>query len=84
MYSYYDGSGYVFMDNDSFEQVTLSETVCKDQMQFIKEATPCQLMYWNDQLIAVDPPQHVILEVTFTEPGAPRQHRDQRHEAGDR
>jgi len=27
-------------------------------------------MYWNDKLIGVTPPKHIILEVTFTEPAA--------------
>jgi elongation factor P len=70
MYSYFDGSGYVFMDNDSFEQVSLSAEVCGDQMKFIKDGTPVGLMFWNDKLIAIKPPQHVVLEITFTEPAA--------------
>lgn len=70
MYSYYDGSGYVFMDNESFEQVTIPEENCAEQMRFIKEGEPCGLLYWNDQLISVSPPKHVILEVTYTEPAA--------------
>jgi elongation factor P len=70
MYSYFDGSGYVFMDNDSFEQVSLSAEVCGDQMRFIKDGTPVGLMFWNDKLIAIKPPQHVVLEITFTEPAA--------------
>lgn len=70
MYSYFDGSNYVFMDNDSFEQVSLAGDVCADQMKFIKDGTPVGLMFWNDQLIAVKPPQHVVLEITFTEPAA--------------
>jgi elongation factor P len=70
MYSYFDGSNYVFMDNESFEQVSLSGDVCGDQMRYIKDGTPVGLMFWDDKLIAVKPPQHVVLEITFTEPGA--------------
>lgn len=70
MYSYFDGSNYVFMDNDSFEQVSLPAEVCSEQMRFIKEGEPCGLMYWNDQLLGVSPPKHVELEVTYTEPAA--------------
>ncbi len=70
MYSYFDGSNYVFMDNDSFEQVSLAGDVCGDQMKFIKDGTPVGLMFWNDKLIAIKPPQHVVLEITFTEPAA--------------
>ena len=70
MYSYYDGSGYVFMDNESFEQVTLAEDIGKELMRFIKEGEPCGLLYWNDQLIGVSPPKQVTLAITYTEPAA--------------
>lgn len=70
MYSYFDGSGYVFMDASSMEQVSLAREVCEDQMKFIKEGVECGLMYWNEQLIGITPPKNVVLEVTFTEPAA--------------
>jgi elongation factor P len=70
MYSYYDGENFVFMDNESFEQVSLAGEVCRDQMRFIKDGSPCQLLYWNDRLISVMPPKHIVLEITFTEPAA--------------
>ena len=70
LYSYFDGSSYVFMDNESFEQVELSKEVCEEMMRFIKEGEPCGLLYWNDQLIGVTPPKTVILEITYTEPAA--------------
>lgn len=70
MYSYFDGTNYVFMDNDSFEQVSLSAEICADRMKYIKEGEPCGLLYWNDQLIDISPPKHVELEITYTEPAA--------------
>jgi len=70
LYSYFDGTNYVFMDNDSFEQVSLAGSICAERMKYIKDGSPCQLMYWNDKLIDVTPPKHIILEVTFTEPAA--------------
>jgi elongation factor P len=70
LYSYFDGSNYVFMDNDSFEQVTLAGSICADRMRFIKDGSTVQLMFWNDKLIDVTPPKHIVLAVTFTEPGA--------------
>ena len=36
----------------------------------MKEGEPCGLLYWNDQLIGVTPPKHVVLEITLTEPAA--------------
>ena len=70
LYSYFDGTDYVFMDNESFEQVSISGEVAGDQMRFIKENTECGLMYYNDKLIGITPPKNVVLEITFTEPAA--------------
>jgi len=67
-YSYQDGDNYVFMDNETFEQHSLPLETCAESLRFIKEGSPCQLLYWNDRLIDFTPPQHVILEVTYTEP----------------
>lgn len=69
LYSYFDGTNYIFMDNESFEQVELAKDVCGEQMAFVKEGAECGLLYWNDQLISITPPKHVVLEVTYTEPG---------------
>ncbi len=68
VYSYRDANGYVFMDNESFEQHTLPTEVCADALRFIKEGAPCQLLFWNERLIDFTPPQHVILQITYTEP----------------
>lgn len=70
MYSYRDGSNFIFMDNESFEQVGLAADVCEDQMRYIKDGEPIGLLYWNEQLISITPPKHVVLEVTATVPGA--------------
>ncbi len=66
-FSYCDGTNYIFMDNESFEQVELAKDVCEDQMAYIKENTPCALVFWNDKLIGVTPPKQVILLITNTD-----------------
>ena len=70
VYSYRDSNGFVFMDNETFEQHSLSEDVVGDDMRFIQEDTGVSLLYWNGQLISMTPPQHIVLEVTYTEPAA--------------
>ncbi len=70
IYSYCDGANFIFMDNVTFEQVELSKDVCGEMMRYVKEGEPCGLMYWNERLIGVTPPRHVVLEVTYTEPSA--------------
>lgn len=65
---YKDPNGYVFMDNESFEQYTLSEQVLGDGSKFLMDGAICNLLFWNDQVIGITPPQHVIVKVTYTEP----------------
>lgn len=70
VYSYRDASGYVFMDNTSFEQHTIAAENCESDMKFLQEGAPVGLLFWNGQLIGMTPPQQVVLEVTYTEPAA--------------
>jgi len=67
-YSYRDSVNFYFLDNDSFEQYALPAEICCDQMKFLMEGAPLNLLFWNEQLISTTPPQQVIMEVTYTEP----------------
>lgn len=69
-FTYREGKNLVFMDNETYEQYPLSEETCGDDAKFLLEGMTCGLLYWNDQLIAITPPQHVVMEVTYTEPAA--------------
>jgi elongation factor P len=69
-YLYRDANGYVFMDNESFDQYTLPSDVVGDAARFLLDNATCNLLFWNGQLIEMTPPQHVVLEVTYTEPAA--------------
>lgn len=67
---YKDASGYIFMDNESFEQQHVPEEILGDQAKFLMESMVCDLVYWNDQMIGVTIPSHVAYKVTYTEPAA--------------
>ena len=69
-YLYHDANGYVFMDNKTYEQHTLPLESFQERAKFLLEGAVCSMLYWNGQVIDVEPPQHVVLEVTFTEPAA--------------
>ena len=69
-YLYRDANGYIFMDNDSFEQYTLPAAAVEDDMRFLQENANVDLLFWNGQPIEMTPPQQVILEVTYAEPAA--------------
>lgn len=70
VYSYRDGNGFVFMDNETFEQHSLDEATVGNDMKFLMEGAEVSLLYWNGQPISMTPPQQVILQVTYTEPAA--------------
>ena len=69
-YLYRDGEGFVFMEDESFEQYTITTEKMGDAANFLLDGAKCELLFYNDQLIGVDPPAHVIVEVTYTEPAA--------------
>jgi elongation factor P len=41
-----------------------------DAANFLLDGAKCELLFYNEQLIGVDPPAHVVVEVTYTEPAA--------------
>jgi elongation factor P len=69
-YLYGDGEGFHFMDQDSFETLTLSGEMLGDAMDFIVEGAIIQLHKYNGNPIGLQLPPHVELHVAYTEPGA--------------
>ncbi len=69
-YLYNDESGYHFMDNESYDQVTLEGSML-DSPQFLKEGIEIEILFHaeKDLPLTTDMPQHLVLEVTYTEPG---------------
>lgn len=68
-YLYSDGDGSHFMDQESFETLTLSEDMLGDALNFLIEGAVIQLHKYNGNPIGLELPPHVELEVTYTEPG---------------
>jgi elongation factor P len=67
-YSYKDGTDYVFMDSETFEQVSLSESMVGDMMKFLRENDPCKITFYDGKALSMELPQTVTLKVTETEP----------------
>ena len=68
-YLYRDGSGYVFMDNQNYEQMTLSEEVVGDGKHYLLENQGAVVAVYEGNPIYVELPANVVLEITYTEPG---------------
>ena len=69
-YLYSDGDGSHFMDQESFETLTLSREMIGDTLDFIVEGAIIQLHKYNGNPIGLQLPPLVELEVTYTEPGS--------------
>jgi elongation factor P len=69
-YLYSDGDGSHFMDQESFETLTLSDEMTGDALDFILEGAILQMHKYNGNPIGLQLPTHVELEVTSTEPAA--------------
>jgi elongation factor P len=67
-YLYFDGSEYAFMDNETFDQSTLTADQLGDAMNFVTEGSNVEVMYYEGRPISVDIPPHVNLEVTQADP----------------
>ena len=68
-YLYEDAAGYHFMDQESYETLTLSGDVLGDDRQLLVDNVLVQVQKYNGSPIGVQFPPHVELTVTFTEPG---------------
>ncbi|CAB4606864.1 unannotated protein [freshwater metagenome] len=68
-YLYNDGEGYIFMDKDTYDQVTLPEAVVGDAVNYMLENQEATVAMHEGNPIYVELPASVVLEVTYTEPG---------------
>lgn len=68
-YQYADGTGYHFMDQESFETLTLNADALGDDRLLLADNLDVQIHKYNGNPIGVVFPPHVELSVTATEPG---------------
>ncbi len=68
-YLYNDGEGFVFMDKDNYDQVTLSAETVGDAVNYMLENQDAVVAMHEGNPIYVELPASVVLEVTYTEPG---------------
>jgi len=68
-YLYRDSGGYYFLDQDSFETLTLSDDVIGDAQDFLLEGGMVDLVKYNGNPISLELPPFVELAIAFTEPG---------------
>ena len=68
-YLYKDRDGFHFMDNDTYEQVMLSEDQVSEYSDFLQENLNIGILYFNGKPIGLELPLTVELAVVQTDPG---------------
>ena len=68
-YLYDSGDEVVFMDEQTFEQLSLPHALLSDELPFMQPSSSVQVMFVGGDPSGVDLPSSVVLEVTDTEPG---------------
>jgi len=68
-YLYLDGDQYVFMDNQSYDQLPTPRGSLGDAANYLKEGDSAVLQMYDGEIVGVDLPAAVELSVTETEPG---------------
>ena len=69
-YLYQDETGYNFMDNETFEQVAVAESLV-DAPQFLKEGEGVSVLFntETESPMSVELPEKIVVKVTYSEPG---------------
>ena len=68
-YLYNDGDNYYFMDMSTYEQIPVPADFIGDSVKWFKENDNCQLLYADAELLGVQPPMFIEVEITETDPG---------------
>ena len=66
---YREGADYVFMDNESYDQLHVPSDSIGDAVNFLKEGDTAVLPMYKNEIVGVELPAAVELVVTDTEPG---------------
>ena len=66
---YLDNEFFVFMDNETYEQLNVDSESVGDGKDFLTAGLNVDLLFDGNEVLDVRLPSHVILEVTDTEPG---------------
>jgi elongation factor P len=68
-HTYKEGDEYVFMDMESYEEGRLTAAQIGDRVKYLKEGMEVNVVRWNEQVMDVELPNSVVLEITQTDPG---------------
>ena len=68
-YLYNDGDFFIFMDNKTYDQITVSESTINRGKDFLVAGMNVDLLFDGQEILDIRIPAHIVLQVTDTEPG---------------
>ena len=68
-FTYKDGDEFVFMDMETYEEGKLSAKQIGDRVKYLKEGMEAEVIRWDEQVLGVELPKSVVLEIVQTDPG---------------
>lgn len=68
-YLYNDGTGFVFMDTSTYDQITLDPSIVGEASNYLLENQVATVALHDGEPLYVELPPSVVLEITYTEPG---------------
>ncbi|MCZ2260099.1 elongation factor P [Sporosarcina sp. G11-34] len=68
-YLYADGDSHVFMNNESYDQIEIPGSQIEYELKFLKENMEVHVIQYHSEILGVELPITVELEVAATEPG---------------
>ena len=66
---YIDGENFVFMDNETYEQLMIHKNIVSNNKYYLIAGMNVDIIFDNEEILDIRMPAHVILEVIKTEPG---------------
>jgi elongation factor P len=68
-HTYKEGDQFVFMDMETYEESSLNTNQIGDRVKYLSEGMEVNVVTWGDQVLEVELPNSVVLEVVQTDPG---------------
>ncbi len=68
-YLYCSGSLYHFMDQDNYEEITISEENVQDKKKFLKDSLEVLAYFYKNETLDIDLPNFIEFKIKYTEPG---------------
>ncbi len=68
-HTYKEGDDYVFMDMESYEEMRMNAKDIGDRVKYLKDGMEVNVIRWGEQVLEVELPNAVVLEITQTDPG---------------